>query len=147
MSENGDDDKENEEEKEDVETKDSDKSEGEEKDDDNGALRNVDNASHADLCNFIVQRLEPAFNALQLRRDQLESVRSDWLKIPIEAHSFEPVIAMRHSMLEKIEQQDRLEENLDDQIKGIVEGHHGGAAVLAAVRLRWRGPFPSTKIS
>ena len=94
----------------------------------------------AELCSWIFSRLEPAFNALQQRRDQLEAVRSDWHKVPIEAHVYAPVIALRATLMKMIEEQDRLEADFLDQVKDMVESHHGGEAVLAAVRLRCRAP-------
>lgn len=108
---------------------------------------NINNAEDEleELCSFIMQRLEPAIVAIQQRRKQLEVVHAQWHSVPDEARVLAPVGAIRAQMLDMMEEQNKLEEKFADYIKGMVEHHHGGAAVLAAVWLRCG--LPSAKKS
>ena len=90
----------------------------------------------AELCNTILKRLEPALAVVQQRRDQIETLHSQWQSVPASAQVLAPVVAMRGKMLELMEEQIQIEERLASEVKGMVKDYAGGAAVLAAVRSR-----------
>ena len=97
-----------------------------------------------ELCNFIVAGLEKSISAIQQRREQIESVHVQWRSVPMAARALDPVVALRTKMQDMMEEQNTLEEKFADDIKDMVKHHNGGAAVLAAVRLRCSVPSSSS---